>query len=219
MARVVIFGTGDYAEVARLHLERESDHEVVGFTAEKAYLPGDRFQGLPTFAFETLQDEVPASEASMLVATGPGRVNKVRARFHREAKEKGYELITHVSPNAAVWEGTPIGENSFIFEGVVLEAGSSVGADSVLWSGALVAHHTRIGNHCFLAPRVAVSGRAVVEDYCFLGINATVRDHVRIARGCVIGAGAIIKKDTEPGAVYSARGTELYLDDSSSVKL
>jgi sugar O-acyltransferase (sialic acid O-acetyltransferase NeuD family) len=219
MAKVVIFGLGDYAEVARAYLTEESAHDVVGFTVEEAYLTTARFAGLPTFPFERIEHEVPPQAAAMLVATGPSAANQNRARFYAAAKTKGYTLISHVSPKAIVWPGVPIGENSVIFEGCILEPFTSVGDDTILWSGVLVAHHSQIGNHCFLAPRVAISGRVVVEDHCFLGINSTVRDHVRIGAGCVVGAGALITKDTEPGSVYASPRSQRIADDSTHVKL
>lgn len=219
MSNVVIFGTGDFGSVAHLYLTEESEHSVIGFTTEEAYLPGKEFEGLPTFPFERLEHEVPPAETSMLIATGPAKVNQQRARFFAAAKKKGYRLISFVSPRAQFWPDTPIGENSFVFEGTVVEPYSRIGDNTILWSGAAIAHHAEIGNHCFLAPRVAISGRVVVEDYCFLGINCTVRDHVRIGESSVIGAGALIKKDTRAHAVYSARRTEIYKTDSSDANL
>ena len=219
MAKVVVFGMGNLAELARVYLAEESEHEVVGFTVEEAYRSAPTFAGLPTFPFEQLEQEVPPSAASMLVATGPSAANRNRARFYAAAKAKGYSLISHVSPKAIVWPGVPIGDNCFVFEGTILEPFTSVGSDTILWSGVLVAHHSRIGSHCFLAPRVAISGRVVVEDHCFLGINSTVRDHVRVGAGCVVGAGALVTKDTEPGSVYASPRSQRIADDSSKVKL
>lgn len=219
MSNVVIFGTGDFGSVARLYLTEESEHSVIGFTTEEAYLPGTEFAGLPTFPFERLEHEVPPAETAMLIATGPAKVNRQRARFFHLAKSKGYALISFVSPRAQVWRDTPIGENSFIFEGTIVEPFSRIGDNTIVWSGGTIAHHAEIGDHCFLAPRVAISGRAVVEDYCFLGINCTVRDHVRIRESSVVGAGALIKKDTRGGSIYSARRTGIYKTDSSDANL
>jgi len=219
MARVVIFGLGDYAEVADVHLAEESDHDIVAFTVEEAYRSAPSFRGRPTIPFERITQELPPSEAAMLVAVGPSNANRLRARLYDAARAKGYTLISHVSPKAIVWPGVPIGDNSFIFEGSVLEPFTSIGNDTILWSGVLVAHHSHVGNHCFLAPRVAISGRSVVEDHCFVGINSTVRDHVRLGAGCVVGAGALITKDTEPQSVYASPRSRRYRDDSSGVKL
>jgi sugar O-acyltransferase (sialic acid O-acetyltransferase NeuD family) len=219
MANVIVFGFGDFADIMHRRLEAEGGHEVVGFTADEAYLPGAVYRGLPTFPFERIEREVSPLEASLFIAVGPSNANALRARYYHAAKAKGYGLVTHVSPRAIVGDDVPIGDNCAVFEGTILEPWTSVGNDSILWSGVLVSHHSRIGDHCFVAPRAAISGRCIVEDYCFLGINSTIRDHVRIGAGCIVGAGALIKKDTEPRSVYSPRRTYLYLDDSTRTKL
>jgi len=219
MAKVIIFGLGDLAAVAHLSLTGDTAHEVVGFTVEEPYRSVRTFQGLPTFPFEGIEREMPPGEVSMLVATGPSRANGLRARLYGEAKTKGYELITYISPKAIVSPDVPIGDNCFIFFGAILDPFTSVGNNSTIWSGSVVAHHSSIGNHCFLAAGVAVSGRVVVEDYCFLGSNSTVRDYVRLGTRTVVGAGALITKHTEPSSVYASPRSYRYADDSSQVKL
>ena len=36
MAKVVLFGAGQVAEAVTVYLERESDHEIVGYTVDAA---------------------------------------------------------------------------------------------------------------------------------------------------------------------------------------
>jgi len=219
MAKVVIFGLGDLAAVAHVSLTSQTTHEVVGFTVEEPYRSVSTFRGLPTFPFERIEREMPPGEVSMFIVTGPSRANALRARLYGEAKTKGYALITYVSPRAIVSGDVPIGENCFIFDGVILDPFTSVGNNSTIWSGSVVAHHSSIGNHCFVAAGVAISGRVVVEDYCFLGSNSTIRDYVRIGTRTIVGAGALITKHTEPSSVYASPRSHRYADDSSRVKL
>jgi hypothetical protein len=48
MAAVVLFGTSDFASLAHFYLKHDSQHEVVGFTVERDYLPeSGKFEGLP----------------------------------------------------------------------------------------------------------------------------------------------------------------------------
>jgi sugar O-acyltransferase (sialic acid O-acetyltransferase NeuD family) len=219
MADVVMFGAGEFAEVALACLSRQSEHRVIGITTEERYLPGKSVFGLPATPFERVEKEIPPGQASMFVAVGPSKCNTLRARIYHAAKAKGYTLITHVSPRAMLAPEVPIGDNCFLFDGVIVESCCRVGCDTIFWSGAVVAHHTAVGDHCFLAPQAAVSGCCEIEDYAFLGINCTIRDHVRIGTRSIIGAGATIKKDTEPGSVYSQARTRLYRSDSSDVQL
>ena len=219
MAKVVIFGTQDFAEAAAFYLKEDSPHEVVGLTVESDYVEKDSAFGLDVFPFETLEKRFSPSEFSMFVAVGPSRINKLRARLYGEAKQKVFSLISYVSSKAHCWPGTSIGDNCFIFEGCVVEPTVVIGNDVIMWSGARVAHHSTVKDHCFLAPGATISGRVVVEEFCFLGLNCSVRDHVRVATECVIGVGATIKKDTEPSCVYGQPGTPLSRRDSSEVQL
>lgn len=219
MADVVIFGTGEFADVAHVYLLAQSDHRIVAFTTEEKYISGPKYRDLPVVPFERIEQELPPNQVSMFVATGPSKNNTLRERIYHAARQKSYTLISHVSPRAMVAPDATIGDNCFLFDGVIVEACSRIGNNTILWSGALVAHHTTVGNHCFLAPYSAVSGCCTIEDNVFLGINSTVRDHLRIGARTIVGAGAIIKKDTEPGSVYSAPPTTLYLEDGSDVHL
>lgn len=218
MKPVVIVGAGDYAEVAYQYLKRDN-YEVLGFSVESDFRQKDSFLGLPLSDFENIVSEYPVDEVELLVAIGPSKVNSVRQRLFLESKEKGYELLTYISPKSNVWDPSKIGENSFVFDGCVVESEARIGHNTILWSNVVVAHHSTVGNHCFLAPSVAVSGRIQIKDNCFLGINATIRDQVVVAENCIIGCGAVIKKDTLANGVYSANPTKLLHTESIETKV
>jgi sugar O-acyltransferase (sialic acid O-acetyltransferase NeuD family) len=144
----------------------------------------------------------------MLVAAGFSKVNQVRSGIYEECKQQGYSFVSYVSSRAMVWEGVPIGENTFIFEANVVQPGVTVGSNVVLWSGNHIGHDSTIEDHCFIASHVVVSGNCRIGHHSFIGVNATFRDGVTVAPRCVIGAAAVIMKDTEEGGVYSTRGTK-----------
>ena len=52
MAKVVLFGILDTAELAHYYLEHDSEHEVVAFTVNREYIQKPSFRGLPLVAFE-----------------------------------------------------------------------------------------------------------------------------------------------------------------------
>jgi acetyltransferase-like isoleucine patch superfamily enzyme len=62
-----------------------------------------------------------------------------------------------------------------------------------------------------------VLGDSTVEPYCIIGANATVRTGVTVAAGCIIGAGALITRNTRPGSVYLAPGSELLPGSSAEL--
>jgi sugar O-acyltransferase (sialic acid O-acetyltransferase NeuD family) len=205
---VVIFGTGDFAEVARVYLDRDSDYRVVAFTVDEEY-GGDReLGGLPVVPFERLLDSHPPSSNAMLVAVGFSGVNRARAQVYERCKSAGYELISYVSSRTNVAGDLTLGDNCFVFEHNVIQPFVELGSNVILWSGNHVGHHSRIRDHVFVASHAVISGGVTIGERCFIGVNATVRDGVTIAPDCVIGAGALIMKDTIEGGVYSVRGTE-----------
>jgi sugar O-acyltransferase (sialic acid O-acetyltransferase NeuD family) len=209
MAKVVVFGTGSFAECVSFYLAHDSPHEVVAFTAHGDHL-GDTAElaGLPVVPFEDVAERYPPAEHDMFVAVGYAGVNKVRAAICDEAKGKGYTLITYVSSKATTWGDTQIGENCFIFEDNTIQPFVTIGDDCVLWSGNHIGHHVTIGDHCFITSHVVVSGHVTVGSYSFLGVNATFRDAISVGESNVVGAGALIMKSTKDGEVYIAARTK-----------
>ena len=45
-AKVVIFGTGEFATVARVYFDQDSDYEVVAFTVHEEYVDETELEGL-----------------------------------------------------------------------------------------------------------------------------------------------------------------------------
>jgi sugar O-acyltransferase (sialic acid O-acetyltransferase NeuD family) len=204
----MIFGAGDFARMARIYLDKDSSHEVIGFTVHESYIEEREIEGLPVVPFESLEQSHPPDRCSMLVAAGFSGVNQVRAGIYEECKRRGYGFISYVNSKAIHWGPNEFGENVFIFEANVIQPNVRIGDNTVLWSGNHIGHDTTIGNHCFIASHAVISGGVTIGDYCFVGVNATFRDGVTVAPRCVIGADALIMKDTEEGAVYAVRGTE-----------
>ena len=57
MAKVIIFGIQDFAELAHYYLMHDSEHEVVAFSVNEEYLPENKFfHGLPIVAFENIEN-------------------------------------------------------------------------------------------------------------------------------------------------------------------
>ena len=208
MSDVVIFGIGDFGRIAQLLSAADSPHDVVAFTVHGDYVDRSELAGLPIIPFEELEQRYPPSAVRLLVATGFSKVNQVRSSLFTECKAQQYEFISYVNSRAMVWDGVPIGENTFIFEANVIQPGVEIGSNVVIWSGNHIGHDSTIDDHCFIASHAVVSGNCSIGHHCFVGVNATLRDGVHVAPRCVIGAGALIMRDTKKGEVYSARGTK-----------
>ena len=208
MKPIILFGIGDFARIACVYFTADSPYEVAAFTVDESYVEGPELLGKPVVPFEQLTASHPPDEYSMFVAIGFSGVNKVRREVYERCKAAGYELISYVSPRAQLVADVELGDNCFIFEANVIQPFVQIGNDVVLWSGNHIGHDTKIGDHCFIASHVVISGNCTIGASCFVGVNATLRDGVSVGSDCVIGAGALIMRDTEPGSVYSVRGTE-----------
>ena len=212
--KVILFGTGSMAELLRLYLTEDSDHDVVAFTATADGLKADSFCDLPLVDFDDVADRYPPTDHRMFVAVGYTRMNSIRSRFYTEAKAKGYELISYVSSTATV-RAAAVGDNCCVFDGATLEPFVTIGNDVVVWGGARVSHHSSVGDHSFLAPGVTIAGHTSVGEHCFLGVNATVRDGIIVADKSLIGAGATVLRDTAPHQVLVAARARPYPGDVS----
>lgn len=206
--KIIIFGMGDFARLAHLYFNVDPAYEVTAFTVNQTYIQQDSFQSLPLVPFETVEKIYEPDKHQMFIAIGYSKLNKVRADFYQQAKNKGYQLATYISPHATVLTDQ-IGDNTFIFEDNTIQPFVSIGNNVILWSGNHIGHDSIIEDHCFISSHVVLAGWTIVGKYCFIGVNATIRDKVKIGEGCIIGAGSLITKQAPPGSLYTTKSAEL----------
>ncbi|MGG7661321.1 acetyltransferase [Dyadobacter sp. BHUBP1] len=201
MAKVIVFGVLDTAELAHYYLTHDSDHEVVAFTVNRQYIEHDNFHGLPVVAFEEVETIFPPSEYKFFAPMTGRNMNRNREAIYNHAKAKGYQFISYISSRATLF-GNEIGENCFILEDNTIQPFTTIGNNVVLWSGNHIGHHGQIKDHVFFTSHVVLSGHCVVESYSFFGVNATIRDYTTIAQGTLVGMASAIMKETEEWGVY-----------------
>jgi sugar O-acyltransferase (sialic acid O-acetyltransferase NeuD family) len=205
---LVIFGSGEIAQLAHFYFSSDSKYEVVAFTVDAAYLTETIFCGLPVIAFEEVTRQYAPEQYELFIALSYSKLNAVRKEKYLAAKALGYRLASFISPRATVLNDGRIGENCFIFEDNTIQPFVTVGNNVTLWSGNHIGHHSTIKDHCFIASHVVVSGGVEIGEQCFIGVNATLRDHIKIGEKCVIGAGVLLLADAEPEGVYIGAATE-----------
>jgi sugar O-acyltransferase (sialic acid O-acetyltransferase NeuD family) len=203
MAKVIVFGTQDFASLAHFYLRHDSEHEVVAFSVTREFLDGrDSFEDKPLVAFEDVEKRFPPSSFQFFVPMSHRKMSHLRADIFGQVKGKGYRCISYVSSHATTFPGTPIGENCFILEDNTIQPFTRIGDDVVLWSGNHIGHHSRIADHAFFTSHVVLSGHCEVGSHSFFGVNATIRDRVTIAPGTLVAMGAVITNPTEAWGVY-----------------
>lgn len=207
MSKVVIFGTGQIAEIAHFYFKNDSQHEIVAFTVNKDFLKTDKFLNLPVVPYEEIENQYPPDKFKFFLAISYQNVNKLRAEKFQDVKKKGYECVSYISSKATYYN-TPVGENCFIFENNVVQPFTKIGNNCIIWSGNHIGHHTVIQDHCFLASHIVVSGNVVIGENTFIGVNATIRDNVKIGKENVIGASSVLLNNTNEREVFPSHETE-----------
>lgn len=202
MSRIVVFGAGDIARLAHVYFTNDSEHEVVAFTADRAYCTPESFRGLPLVPSDEIARLFSPREHGMFVAMSYAKMNQVRAGKVREAQQQGYTLVSYVSSRCTFLTEHPVGHNCFILEDNTIQPFVRIGHDVTLWSGNHIGHDVVIEDHCFVTSHVVISGHTHVGAYSFLGVNATLRNGIRLAPRTLVGAGAILMADTVEGGVY-----------------
>ena len=199
--KVVIFGTGNFADLVCHYLIHDSDHDVVGFSVDRKYQDTNLHMGLPLVAYEDIEKHFPPSEFGLFVAVGYNDINRIREQKFEDAKSKGYRLITYVS-SKAISLSKDIGCNCMIMEGAVLQPFVTLGDGVIVWPGSVISHHSSVAGFCYISPNVTVCGASSIGQRVFVGAGATIRNHVHIDDECVIAMGATVTDTTPQTGLY-----------------
>ena len=219
MKKLVLFGTGDIAQIAKDYFNDDSEFEVVAFTVDAAYRDGDSYEALPVVDFESVEETYPPESHHMFIALSYAQMNKLREEKYHAAKAKGYTLATYISSKCSYLSKYPCGDNCFIFEDNTVQPYVQMGSNVFLWSGNHIGHHSVIESHNFVSSHVVISGHCTIKSHCFLGVNATLAHQVTIAEETLLGAGVVISKDTEAKGVYVAARPTKISKTSDQIKL
>ena len=206
MAKIplVIFGAGDFADIAFEYFTRDSNFEVVAFTVDHEYLTDRTKFELPVLAFEEIGDHLDPKSHHFFAAVTYGKLNDLRGEVFNKAKNLGFSPASYVSSRSFVWPNVIIGEHCFIFEDNTLQPFVSLGCNVILWSGNHIGHHSEIKENAFISSHVVISGNCTIGRNSFIGVNATIANNIEIGERCWIGPGALITRNVDPGSLVTA---------------
>lgn len=190
---LIIFGTGDLAQIAYEYFTNDSEYEVVAFTVDRAYMP--KPSSMTVIPFDEMNDTYPPDEYEIFVAMIYGNMNRDREAKAGHCKLKGYKLASYISPHAFVSPSAKIGEHCFIFENNVIQTGVTIEDNCILWSGNHIGHHSTIHSSCFISSHVVVSGHCEIGSNCFIGVNSTMANNTTIGKESWVSPGAIMSGD------------------------
>jgi sugar O-acyltransferase (sialic acid O-acetyltransferase NeuD family) len=206
---VVIFGTGQLAEVMTFYLSAYTDRKVVGYTVDRAYMPPQaRFLGRPVVAWDAIESQFPPETHQLIGPTSYRDNNRFRRDRYLEGKARGYGFASFIHPASHVCS-QEIGENTVILEDCTVQPFARLGHGCILWSKVHIGHHARIGDNCFFASFCGIAGNSRVGDCVFFGGQTGLADNLTVGSDCIIGAGTVITENLPDGALAVARGVRV----------
>jgi sugar O-acyltransferase (sialic acid O-acetyltransferase NeuD family) len=205
LKKLIIVGTGPFAEIAKLYFEVYGGYKVSAFAVEAKFIDKTVFCNLPVVEFEKVETIYDPDDFEIFVAITYIYLNRTRTRLLSECKRKGFKPASFISPYAFVGLETEIGEHCFVFENNVIQPFVKISSNVILWSGNHIGHHSTILSNCFISSHVVISGFCQIGEYSFIGINSTIANNVSIGNDNWISPNVNILKNTEDGALYKAQ--------------
>lgn len=215
MKKVVIFGTGEYAELAYYYFtnDKACDFEVVGFVADDNYVKEKTFKRKPLCKLSNLKTQFPPHTFSAHVALSYSKLNQVKEEKFNILKSMGYELVSYVcSKGTVTWPDLNIGENCFILEQTNIQPTVTIGNNVMIWSSSNLSHNCVIKDHVYLASNVNISGHVVIGERSFIGVNAALKDFITIGKDVFVTMGTNVTKDIPEGSTITS--TNLFESDN-----
>jgi len=215
MEKVVIFGTGEYAELAHYYFENdpECDFEVVGFVADDEYVKEDTFRGRKLVKLSEVTKYFPPNKFSAHIALSYSKLNQVKQEKFNTMKELGYKLVSYVcSKGTVTWPDLDMGENCFILEKNNIQPTVKLGNNIMIWSSNHLGHNCEIKDHAYLASGITISGHVVIGERSFIGVNAAFKDFINIGSDTFVTMGANVTRDIPNDSTVTS--TDLFESDN-----
>tara|TARA_Y100001958_G_C21247489_1_gene578862 strand:+ start:632 stop:1219 length:588 start_codon:yes stop_codon:yes gene_type:complete len=194
MKKLIIYGIGEYAEIAHYYFQSEGIYNVECFVVDKEFYEEKRFLGLEVKTFDEIENNISQfNDYKFFVAIGFSNQNTNRKNVFNKIKNLGFKFASYISKDALIADNVVIGKNAFILEQNNLQPFVKIGDNVVLWSGNHIGHHSVIDDHTFITSHAVISGGVKIGSQCFIGVNATIVDHVVVKNNAFIKANSLIK--------------------------
>ena len=220
MRNLIIFGTGIVADCISYVFEssQDSDYMIAGYCVDDSFFSRTSFRDKPIIPYSALVESYKPKDFSICVALGYHKINELRKEKFEIFKSLGYSFASYAPKK--IREMMDIGENTVIFENVVVQPYAKVGDNCLVWGGALLGHHSSVDNHCWISGGASIGGGAKILEKSFVGLDATITENVTVGEHSLIGAKTLVSKCTEPESVVIESRTPVHrLSTSSFVKL
>ena len=199
MKNVIVYGAGEFGSLISNVISYHTDLSIVAYVDDDSEKIGRLIDGAPVLGNEDIVKF--AQENRIKYAISSIGNNKIRAEKYTLLKNKGFQMLSIVHPQALIDTKVKYGDNVIIEMGTAIHTNSNIGNNVFLGGDALIGHHNKIGNHVLVGGNVSFGGAVVVEDYVSIGVGASIKPGVRLGEGSVIGVGAAVVKDVDPGDI------------------
>jgi len=113
----------------------------------------------------------------------------------RQAKEKGFELISAIHSSALVLEDAKIHENVVIYARAFVGYRAEIYPGVFINTGAQIDHHNIIRSCVNIDPGVITAGNVVIDEYAQIHTGAVIINKIKIGANAIIGAGSVVIED------------------------
>ena len=218
--KLVIFGVGKIADVVYYYASKECGFDVVAFCADAEFLKFETYNGFPVVSFQEVELKFPPTENDMFIAVGYHDLNRLREKKCAQAIEKGYSLVSIISPLCNIPSNVTFGWNCFIMPPAIIHPCTQFKNNVFVFSGAMVAHHSIIHDNCWLTSSCNISGNVHIGANTFIAVNATIGHSVKIGQNCFLGANSLVTKDlADEGVVIVESSKPIRLTSSQFLKM
>jgi len=211
--KIIIFGTGEIAQLAYYYFSNDSIYKVVAFCCDDEYKKNDELLGIPVVKSSDIEVNYPQAKYKMHVALSYSKLNQVREAKYNEFKKRGYELVSYVCSKSVFWGDLNIGDNCFILENQTIQPTVKIGDNVMIWSGNHLGHGCQIGNHTYLSSHICISGHTKIGKRCFIGVNSTFKDFIEIGDDVFIGMGASVTKNIDANSSVLSPQSSIFEKD------
>lgn len=214
MQKIILIGVGNTALDIFYFINDYKLFEVVGFAVDQKYKKIDFYKELPVYCIEELDSYYKKDEISLFIPIQWNYLNKQRKDLYYRLKNKGFNFVSIISPNAVIHSCVTIGDNCWIADYVIIESNVTIGNNVFIKSRATVGHFSVIYDHAFIGISSIIGGKSIVGEQSFIGINSTIFDEVKIGKKCLIGACSIVKRSLSDYTIIKT--TQAHLVQSQS---
>lgn len=209
MKKLLIFGTGDFADIVAYVLTKKLGREIEAYMVHGKYLSradGEKdralygMEGKPLFAFESIEERYPKEEYEVVICTIGKQMFNQREEIFRQVKKMGYEMPNVIDPSASI-DTEEIGEGNIILANSSIEAHCRIGDGNIIWQNVVLPHHNQVGDFNNLAPSVSLSGYSKIGSHCFVGNNVCIKNRTELSDYVYVGAGSYVSKSIAPHQV------------------